>query len=65
MLEVVVVEGLKVLVWQGLESDHGSQLLNLEVDKELIDQELKDHLCGIEAIRSYDDSSTRENIGVS
>lgn len=42
-----------------------SQLLKLKVDKELKGQELKNHLCGIEAIRNYDESSARENIGVS
>ena len=44
--------------------DHGSQLLKLKVDKELKGQELKDHLCGIGAIKNYDESSARKNTGV-
>lgn len=62
---MVVTERLKVLTWQGLQYIYSSQLLNLEVDKELKGQELKDRLCGIEVIKNHDESSARENIGVS
>lgn len=45
--------------------DHGSQLFKFRVDKKLKGQEWMDHLSGIGAIRIYDESSARENIGMS
>lgn len=65
MLEMVVRKGLKVLAWQSLVGDHGSQLFKFRVDKKLKGQEWMDHLSGIGAIRIYDESSARENIGMS
>lgn len=60
MLEMVIMKGLKIFLWQGIVYDHGDQLLKLEGEQRTEIQELKDHLCGTEITRNYDGSSARE-----